>query len=91
MKAKADYNDDTDHFGEQPRPCPCGGLDLRLAETQPKTHNYPARVAVECAACKDRGVTTRGIDTCHGKAHAIRRWNWYPPELNELDRPPNVL
>lgn len=83
MKAKADYNDDADHFGDEPRPCQCGGLELELVEVTPAEKNYPARVAIRCVVCRDRGVNTRGIDTCHGKAHAIRRWNWYPVTVRE--------
>lgn len=78
VTAKADYKDDDDHFGDLPKPCACGNLNLLMVETQPPLEKYPNRQAVHCPVCK-----TQGIDTCHGKTHTIRRWNWYNREITK--------
>lgn len=74
IAAKLDYDDEQDHFGDKPKPCPCGdGTTLDIIETQAKLPSgYSARVAVKCPSCGKQG-----IDTCHDQQHAIRRWNWF--------------
>lgn len=56
---------------KSPAPCKCGNYDLQLVEVYPPEPHYPARVAIKCRSCDHTGS-----DTCHGKDHAIRRWNW---------------
>lgn len=60
------------YFSDEPKPCDCGSLELTVIEVVPAMMRYPRRVSVRCPKC---GAI--GQDTCHGAAHAIRRWNWH--------------
>ena len=61
------------YYSDKPMPCPCGKSHLVLRTTyKPKEKGYgDRRQAIECLACGEQGP-----DTCHGKKHAARRWNW---------------
>lgn len=65
--AEGDWN-----YSTSPEPCACGSAELELIQVTPAERNYPARVAIRCPKC---GAT--GQDTCHGRDHAARRWNWH--------------
>lgn len=82
IAANMTWTEEKDHeYDHGPRPCACGSATFSLIKTadpimQEGKQVYPQRVALRCDGC---GII--GQDTCHGKDHAIRRWNWYGEDL----------